>query len=406
MTNKKQVFAGIHVVEFTGFAAGPVVGKHMADHGAEVVRVESGTRPDGFRTHYPPFKDDIPGLNRSGCFAIFNNSKCSMTLNLRHPKGIELAKRMVSWADVVIENFTPGTMKKLGLDYKSLCEVKPNIVMLSTCNQGQTGPHASHPGFGSHLSSLSGFTNLIGYPDRPPAILYGPYIDFIGGGFGMISVAAALDYRHRTGKGMYIDLAQYEGGLHFIAPVLLDYEINGRVLERMGNRSPYAAPHGAYPCSGDDAWCAISVHDDEEWTRLKIALGNPTWADERFDTLLGRKANEEEIDQRLAEWTSGLSPCDVMERLQAAGVHAGAVNSMCDLFSDKQMEHRHTWWELDHPEMGRHHYEAGSFILSETPAEINAPAPCLGEHNDYIYQKILGISEEECQSLVEQGVIK
>ena len=403
---KKQAFAGIHVVEFTGFAAGPVVGKHMADHGAEVVRVESATRPDGFRTHYPPFKDDIPGLNRSGCFAIFNNDKCSMTLNLRQPKGIELAKRLVGWADVVIENFTPGTMKKLGLAYGSLCQVKQDIIMLSTCNQGQTGPHASHPGFGSHLSSLSGFTSLIGYPDRPPAILYGPYIDFIGGGFGMIAVAAALDYRRRTGKGTYIDLAQYEAGLHFIAPVLLDYALNGRVVQRQGNRSPSAAPHGAYPCQGDDRWCTISVHDDEEWSRLKAALGNPSWADSRYDTLLGRKAHEEEMDHHLAEWTRGFSPQEAMERLQAAGVHAAVVRNIGDLFSDEQLEHRHTWWELEHPEMGLHHYEAAPFILSETPAELSRPAPCLGEHNDYVYKDILGLSEEDCRTLGEEGVIR
>ena len=402
----KQVFAGVHVVEFTGFAAGPVVGKHLADHGAEVVRVESATRPDGFRTHYPPFKDDIPGLNRSGCFSIFNNDKCSMTLNLRHPKGIELAKRMVAWADAVIENFTPGTMKKLGLDYESLRQVKPDIVMLSTCNQGQTGPHASHPGFGSHLSSLSGFTNLIGYPDRPPVILYGPYIDFIGGGYGMIAITAALDYKRRTGKGMYIDLAQYEAGLHFVAPLLLDYSLNGRVAQRMGNRSPYAAPHGAYPCKGEDKWCVISVHDDNEWGLLKKVLGDPAWADGRFDTLLGRKAHEEEIDQHLAEWTAGLMPREAMDRLEAAGIHSGAVNDICDLFSDPQMEHRHTWWVLEHPEMGRHHYESSSFILSETPGEITEPAPCLGEHNDYVYKEILGLSQEEYRTLVEEGVIK
>lgn len=403
---KQQAFAGIHVVEFTGFAAGPVVGKHMADHGAEVVRVESATRPDGFRTHYPPFKDDVPGLNRSGCFAIFNNDKYSMTLNLRRPKGIELAKRMVAWADVVIENFTPGTMKKLGLDYDSLCQVKPDIIMLSTCNQGQTGPHASHPGFGSHLSSLSGFTNLIGYPDRPPAILYGPYIDFIGGGYGMIAVAAALDYRRRTRKGMYIDLAQYEAGLHFIAPVLLDYALNGRVHQRQGNRSPSAAPHGAYPCQGEDRWCTISVHDDEEWTRLRTVLGNPEWADSRYDTLLGRKDNEEELDRRLAVWTRGYSAHAVLEVLQAAGVHAAVVNDMSDLFSDKQLEHRCTWCELEHPEMGQHHYEASPFTLSETPSELKRPAPCLGEHNDYVYREILGLSPDECERLAEEEVIR
>jgi crotonobetainyl-CoA:carnitine CoA-transferase CaiB-like acyl-CoA transferase len=403
---RKHVFAGINVVEFTGFAAGPVVGKHLADHGAQVVRVESTTRPDGFRTHYPPFTDNRPGLNRSGCFALFNNNKYSITLNLRLPKGVELAKRLVAWADAVIENFTPGTMKRLGLDYQSLRQVRPDIVMLSTCNQGQTGPHAHHPGFGSHLSSLSGFTNLIGYPDRPPAILYGPYIDFIGGGYGVIALVAALDYRRRTGHGMYIDLAQYETGLQFLIPVLLDYELNGRVAQRQGNRSSSAAPHGAYPCRGEDRWCVISVHSDEEWVRLRQALGDPPWArDPSFDTLLGRKDKEEELDAHLARWTAEREPREVMERLQAAGVHAAAVNNMADLYSDPQLAFRHTWWPMTHAEMGNTHYEGPPFLLSETPAESRLPAPCLGEHNRYVCGEILGLTEEEFERLVAEGVI-
>lgn len=403
---KKQAFSGVHVVEFTGFAAGPVIGKHLADHGAEVFRIESSTRPDGFRTHYPPFKDNVPGLNRSATFAMFNNDKCSVTINLRHPKGKDLAKRMVAWADIVIENFTPGTMKKLGLDYHALCEVKPDIVMLSTCNQGQTGPHASHPGFGSHLSSLAGFTNLIGYPDRPPVIMYGPYIDFVGGGYAFIALVASLDYRRRTGKGTYIDAAQYEAGLHFIAPLLLDYSINGRVTQRQGNRSPYTAPHGAYPCQGEDRWCVISVHDDNEWGRLKGVLGNPAWADGQFDTLPGRKDHEDELDKRLAEWSSRLSETEILERLQGAGVHAGVVNTMKDVLLDPQLVHRGTWWELEHPEIGPLHYEHGSFILSETPAELTRPAPCLGEHNDYALCDILGLSEVECKQLADEGALE
>src|SRR3989337_1297930 len=175
-----QALKGIKVVEFAAFAAGPVVGKHLADHGATVVHIESKIRPDGFRAHYPPYKDNIHGLNRSGLFALCNNDKLDITLNLKKaPKATDLATTIVAWSDVVIENFSPGTMKRLGLAYEDLRKLKPDLIMLSSSNLGQTGPHANHPGFGSQLSSLAGFTNLIGYADGPPQMLYGPYIGSI-----------------------------------------------------------------------------------------------------------------------------------------------------------------------------------------------------------------------------------
>lgn len=402
----KRVFEEIKVAEFGGFAAGPGVGKMMADFGAEVVRVESFARPDGFRSHYPPYTDNEPGLNRSGCFAIHNNNKYDITLNLKTEGALEAAKKVIAWADVVIENFTPGTMSRLGLGYETLSKDKPDLIMLGSCNQGQTGPHAEHPGFGSHLTSLSGFTHLTGYPDAPPVILYGPYIDYIGVGYGMIAIAAALDYRRRTGKGQYIDLAQYEGGLQFVAPVLLDYLINGRITSRMGNRNPYAAPHGAYPCLGEDRWCVISVFSDEEWQQLIKTMGYPHWAKEsRFATLLGRKENEDELDSLIGQWTSGFTAEQLMERLQAAGVRAAVVNNMKDIYTDPQLKHRHIWRELEHVEMGRFNYQAPAFNLSETPAEIDRPSPCIGEHNHFFFTRVLGYSEEEYKTMLEQKVI-
>jgi len=171
-----------------------------------------------------------------------------------------------------------AAFKKLGLDYDTLKTVNPSLIMLSTCNQGQTGPHARHPGFGSQLSSLAGFTNFTGEPDGPPMFLYGPYIDFIAVAFGLVAVSAALDARRRTGKGQYIDLSQYEAGLQFQAPALLDASVNGRDLGRQGNRDPHAAPHGVFRCRGTDRWCAISVWDDQEWERLLRAMGHPAWS--------------------------------------------------------------------------------------------------------------------------------
>ncbi|SRR5579884_499612 len=402
----ESALAGIRIVEFAVFAAGPVVSKHLANYGAEVIRVESHLNPDGFRAHYPPFAGNQPGLDRSGCFALFNDGKLGVTLNLKTPEGIDLAKRLVARADVVIENFTPGTLNRLGLGYEALRAVRPDLVMLSSCNMGQTGPYAHHPGFGSMLSSLGGFTNLTGYPGEVPLLNYGPYIDFVAVGYGVIAVLAALDYRRRTGEGQYIDLAQYENGLQFVAPALLDYEVNGRLPERWGNRSPYAAPHGAFPCRGDDAWCTISVTCDTEWEALRRAIGDPAWAaDPRFATLLGRKAHEDELEARLADWTRARTPREVMETLQAAGVASAVVNTMADLYTDPQLAYRHYWWELPHAALGLFHYQAGGFTLSDTPAEFSRPSPLLGEHNDYVFRDLLGLPEAEYQALLERKVI-
>jgi len=398
---------GIKVVEFAAFAAGPVVGKHLADHGATVVHIESKVRPDGFRAHYPPYKDNIHGLNRSGLFALCNNDKLDITLNLKKaPKATDLAKRIVAWSDVVIENFSPGTMKRLGLDYEALRKIKPDLIMLSSSNLGQSGPHAHHAGFGSQLSSLAGFTHLTGYPDGPPQILYGPYIDYIAVAYGAVAILAALDYRERTGKGTHIDTAQYETGLQFMAPILLDYKINGKVASRNGNRDPAAAPHGAYPCKGDDSWCVISASSESDWESLCRAMGNPAWTKEsRFATLQSRKEHEDELDQKIGAWTTGFTAREITEKLQASGIRAGIVNTMRDIYSDPQLKHRKQWVELEHPEIGKMHYQRPPFFLTRTPSGPERRDPLLGEHNGYFYQELLGLSEKEYQELIAEGVI-
>ena len=402
-----QALKEIKVVEFAAFAAGPVVGKHLADHGATVVHIESKVRPDGFRAHYPPYKDNIHGLNRSGLFALCNNDKLDITLNLKKaPKATDLAKRIVAWSDVVIENFSPGTMKRLGLDYEALRKIKPDLIMLSSSNLGQSGPHAHHAGFGSQLSSLAGFTHLTGYPDGPPQILYGPYIDYIAVAYGAVAILAALDYRERTGKGTHIDTAQYETGLQFMAPILLDYKINGKVASRNGNRDPAAAPHGAYPCKGDDSWCVISASSESDWESLCRAMGNPAWTKEsRFATLQSRKEHEDELDQKIGVWTTGFTAREITEKLQASGIRAGIVNTMRDIYSDPQLKHRKQWVELEHPEIGKMHYQRPPFFLTRTPSGPERRDPLLGEHNGYFYQELLGLSEKEYQELVVEGVI-
>jgi len=403
----QQALDGIVVVEFAAFAAGPCIGKYMANFGAFVVRVESASRPDGFRAHYPPFKDNKKGLNRSGVFAFNNDSTHSVGVNLKAPGGLHIARKLASKADVIIENFTPGTMRKLGLGYDALSEQNPRLVMLSTCNMGQTGPRAQHPGFGSQLTSLSGFTNLAGESGGEPVIVYGPYIDYIAVGFGYIAILAALEYRRRTGRGQYIDLAQYENGVHFLAPAILQTQLLGTAPERRGNQHDFAAPHNAYPCADPDTWCVISVFDDHEWQHLVESIGKPAWATSlRFATQLARKENEGELDALLGQWTRTQRAADLMNLLQKAGVHAAKVNNMPDLFSDPQLASRRFWRTVHHKEVGDHHAEMPAFNLSLTPSADPAPDPCLCEHTEMVLRKLLGLSTKEIEALEQQGAVE
>ena len=398
----KDALAGVKVVEFGAYAAGPCISKYLANFGALVVHVESRQRPDGFRLQYPPFKDGQVGLNRSGCFAFFNDSKHGVTLDLKNSEGLRLANRLAEWSDIVIENMRPGVMARLALDYESLRERKPDLIMLSTSNMGQTGPHATHPGFGSQLSSLSGFTHLIGEPDGPPYFLYGPYIDFVAVAFGGIAVLAALDHRRRTGEGAYIDLSQFETGVQFISSAMLDYSANGVVANRDGNRDAFAAPHGCYPCS-DGEWCVISCWDDHEWERFG-RTANPAWlTDVRFATIEQRKQNEEELNRLIGAWTSSQMAERLMWRLQTRGVHAAKVNRVQDLFTDPQIAFRNIWQQQEHPVLGNHAYRMVSYELSETPGSVRGAAPCLGADNEEVFIEWLGLSAEEYEEFSENG---
>jgi benzylsuccinate CoA-transferase BbsF subunit len=399
-----EALEGVTVVEFGAYAAGPAIGKYLANFGARVIHVESRQRPDGFRLQYPPFRDNRPGLNRSGCFAFFNDSKYGVTLNLKHPRGLELALALIDRADIVIENMRPGVMARLGLGPDRLLARRPGLIVLSTTNMGQSGPYARHPGFGSQLSSLSGFTALIGRPDGPPQLLYGPYIDLIAVAYGGCAVLAALDRRRRTGKGAYIDLAQYEAGLQFIGEALLDYAANGVVAHRNGNRDPVAAPHGCYRCR-DGRWVTLSCWDEEEWRRLVQVAGRADWGeDPRFASAEARRRYAADLDAAIAAWTRELDAQALAAALQAAGVHAGVVQTMRDLFADPQLAARRFWQAHDQAELGPLRYRMVSYQLAETPGSVRHAAPRLGEHNELVFRDWLGLSADEYAALEADGV--
>jgi crotonobetainyl-CoA:carnitine CoA-transferase CaiB-like acyl-CoA transferase len=407
MSEQPQPLSLIRVVELGWAAAGPLVGTYLASHGADVIHLESSTALDPFRSTYPPFKDNQVGPDRAAMFSFYNAGKRGVTLDLKQPRAVELALRLIAKADVVIESFPAGTLARRGLTIDAMRRAKPDLVILSSCNQGQTGPHAQHPGYGSQLTALAGFTQLLGDPERTPVILYGPYIDYIAVGYGVIAILAALDRRARTGEGCVIDLSQYEAGLQFMAPALLEHDTNGTIPTREGNRDRVAVPHGVYPTSEPDAWIALSVWDDDEWARLREALGDPEWArDASLATAGGRRAREEWIDERIAEWSRRQPRERAVARLRSKGLRASEVRSIGELFTEPQLAERRMWRRAAHPVIGDVRLMAPPFLLSDAWQGPRRPGPLLGEDTEEVFRRIVGVAPEEYQTDLAAGVFK
>lgn len=389
---RKPIFDGLKVADFAWVGVGPIISKALADHGATVVHVESSLRPDVLRL-LPPFKDNIPGIDRSQFMADYNSSKLGLALNLATEEGKAAALRLIDWADVVVESFTPGTMAKLGLDYETLRKRKPGIVMLSTCLRGQTGPERGYTGFGGQGAALAGLHAITGWPDRTPAGTWGAYSDFIGPRVGCTALGAALLHRQRTGEGDYIDLSQSEAAIHFLEPLVLDYTVNGKAAPPAGHSSIYAAPHGVYRCAGHERYTALAVETDQQWKALCGAIGAPA-LDPSLDEA-GRRAASPAIDITLGEWFACRDAFEASESLRARGVPAYAVLRPTDLYEDKQLAHRGFFVTLDHREMGPTPYDGLITTFSETPGWLRSAAPCLGQDTDYVLREILGLSEDE-----------
>lgn len=403
MPESPKALDDVRVADFSWVIAGPLATSALAQYGATVVKVESTQSIDPTRP-YAPYKDNKPGVNRGGMFCNYNNCKHSLTLDLKNPRGLDVARKLVAWADVVVESYSPGVMKKLGLDYEAVRQLNADVIMLSTSMFGQSGPTAKYSALGTMLQAASGFVNLWGWPDRDPVAPQTAYTDFIAPSFIVIAIVAALEHRQRTGEGQYIDVAQYETALNFMAPLLLDYAANGTSQQRRGNASAFSSPRGVYRCQGEDRWCAVEVASDEQWEGLVRAMGSPRWADEaRFATLPERLNNSQDLDALIETWTVTLSAEEVMARLQANGVPAMRVANNRDLHEDPQLNATGHFPVLVHPEMGETVYDAPSYQLLDTPFQMS-PAPCLGEHNDFVCTKLLGMTDEEFIALASEGV--
>lgn len=344
-------------------------------------------------------------LDRSVYFANFNTSKYGASLDLSKPKGREVAWKLIKWADILAESFTPGTMKKWGLDYNNVQKVKPDIIYLSTCIQGQDGPHAQYRGFGPLATPLGGIYHISGWRDRMPSPPYGAYSDFVAPRFAAASIIAALHYRRRTGKGVYLDQSQVETSIQFISPLIMDYLINERIMDRDGNRLPYASPHGVFACKGDDRWVAIAVFSDEQWKSFCHVIDHPELIENpKFATLIKRKQNEDDLEYLVNQWTMGHTAEQAESMLQGAGIPASVVESNKDAFEDPQLNHRNHFRMLEHASIGQQHFDGPAFRMSKV-LDQQFTAPCLGEHNEYVYKELLGLSDDEIADLLIEGVI-
>jgi crotonobetainyl-CoA:carnitine CoA-transferase CaiB-like acyl-CoA transferase len=414
MGDKQLPLSGVKVADFSWFGAGPICGENLATFGATVVRVESESHLDGIRL-VAPFAKGKTGYNVSGYWNNYNAGKLDLTLNCNTDTGRRLASKLIAWCDIFLTNFTPRIIEKWGMTYDELRKINPQIIAAYQPMQGFDGPHKYFLGFGAVLSPITGYNHLCGFPDKPPMGLGTNYPDYvINPGHTLVAILAALRYRRRTGKGQHIELAQIESAVSPLAPAIMDYAANGRVQMRAGNRDPRAAPHGAFRCQDgeyndqpEDRWCAVAVFHDHEWRALVDAMGSPDWArDDRFATLAGRKANEDEVEAKLGEWTRERTAEDVMHLLQSKGVPAGVVQTSRDLLDhDDHMKARGYYVYLDHPETGRAAYDGPPVRLSKTPGTLRSPAPLLGQHNEQVCKEILGLSDEEiAEALVEQAL--
>lgn len=396
-------FAGLRIADFSWVIAAPLATQYLAIHGAEVIRIESSQRVDVLRNNQPM----VNGAGADNCayYANFNMGKLGVTLNLRHPEGVRLAKALVATCDAAVENFTPGTMERLGLGYESLREVRPDLIMLSMGLAGQTGPERSYKGFGTVIQAAAGITHLTGWPDRAPVGTGVAYTDFFASPLAAAALLTALDQRRRTGRGISIDLSQQEASLYALDAALLDQTVNGVTETRAGNRHPSASPHGVYPCLGEDRWLAITVFNDAHWNALIEVMGRPAWALEpRFATLLGRKANEDELDALLYDWTAAQDAQDAMRCLQSAGVPAGAVQDSADLSRDPELLYRGHFLPMQHPTIGDFPWDALPYRIDGAAPLPSGPSPTLGQDNRRVFEDLIGLSSAEYEALDQEGV--
>lgn len=394
-----QALAGVKIADFSWVGAGPRATKDLADHGATVVKVESAKRLDLGRVS-PPFKDGKRDVDGSAFFAITNTSKLGVTINLSDPRGQAVARKLVGWADVVVENFGKGFMERIGLGYADCRAIRPDIIMLSVSVAGRTGPMSDLRGYGNSAAALSGLASLSGWPDRLPHMPPFAYGDVVAPMFATLAVLAALEHRRATGEGQHLDVSQVEPLVHVLGDVLARGQAAGD-YKRLGNGSVSMAPHGVYPARGIDQWIAIAAQDDDAWHTLAAMIGFDA---DCYPDLDQRKAAAGEIDAAIAGWTAGQDKHVLADRLSAAGVAAEAVNDGRDVFTDPELIGSGHFVAIDHAVIGHCDMPAPPAHFSRSEV-IVGPPPRLGEHNHRVFVEMLGIDAAEIEALVTEGAL-
>ena len=417
LSESRQALAGLRVIDLSQVFAGPYCTKLLADMGAEVIRVEcaarSGrggalprTKPGGaFGASFPDGDTGERSYNRFAYYNEVNRNKYAITIDLSRSLGVEVFKKLVTISDVVVENFTPRVMANFGLDYPVLSKTNPRIIMLSISGYGRDGPCRDYVSYGESIEAMTGFCKLTAYPDGPPLKPGVAYADAVSGLHAAFAILAALRHRRRAGKGQHIDLAMREAVTPLLGEAIMDYTMNRRAAEPMGNRLPGMAPHDCYRTKGEDRWIVIAISSDDEWSALCRVMGDPPWSrEDRFATLQGRLANREELDGRIGKWTTEYDHMELAGMLQESGVSAGAVLDTAEVASDPHLNQRGFFEELPHPEAGTHRYPGVSWKMSRTPGRLRMPAPCFGEHTRYVFSELLGMSEVEISRLEDEKV--
>jgi crotonobetainyl-CoA:carnitine CoA-transferase CaiB-like acyl-CoA transferase len=416
------VLSGVRVADFCWMGVGACATRLLADFGAEVIRIEDRNRLDMPR-RMPIYKggkvrtfgeeDANPDPNKGGLFNNYNRNKIGVTINMRDPRGRELASRLIAASSVVTENFAPGVMERWGLTYARLKELTPQVIFARMSGYGHSGPHAGYRSYGPVVQAVSGLSHISGLPGREPSGWGLSYMDNQAAFINSAALLMSIYNRNHTGQGTEVDVSAIEAGISLLGPLLLDVVVNGRTTRGadfpLGNRleHPNAAPHGVYPCRGADRWIAIAVFNDVAWRELTTEMGQPEWThDVRFATQQSRFAHQNDLDARVSAWTRDRDRYDLMHRLQVRGVAAGAVQSAEDVNEyDPQIAQSGVFFELDHPVIGRARFEGTPIKFAKIQQNNWRSAPLLGEDNAYVFKDILGLTQDEFNLLVAEGVI-
>ena len=408
---RKNALDGVRVIDFSWIVAGPQCTRILADFGAEVIKVENEASMDYMRTSGSTAKSGN-SPNRGGVFNTLNRNKKSLTLNVMHPKGMDMLRDLLSISDVVVENFSSRVLEKWGLAYEEQRKIRPDIVYCSMSGFGHTGRDKDHVTWGPTAQALSGLTYMSGLPGEESAGWGFSYMDHTGGFYGAMAILMALKHRNKTGQGQHLDLSQVETGIGLTGTAILDQTVNKRPFRRKGmppgNRAPDRgiAPHNSYRCKGEDRWCVISVTKESEWDSLVKIMGEPEWVREpRFCDMKSRFSNQTELDKNIESWTMNFTPHEIMEQLQAAGVPAGAIQTPPErVDKDPQLKSRGFLAHAEHAELGDTRVESIPMKMSSTPWKLNTASPLFGEHSSEIYRQLLGIGEDEIISFYEEGI--